>query len=115
MNPIVVALFALQVSIGIAAAQLAAPGFFKCEDYLGLNLAERTIYCSGVVDGILASGVVGMSDDQMKKIYAALRDVSNAQAEAVITKYIRARPEQWRVRANALAVAALREAFLKEK
>ncbi len=69
------------------------------------------IYAAGVVDGMYLAPVLGApADDKspVSSIHRCLKDMTNVQVAAIITKYAKDHPEKWHMGANILGHEALR-------
>jgi Rap1a immunity proteins len=67
-----------------------------------------------MIDGIFLAPMFEAPDDDkyLVRIQVCLTEgrMTNTQIAAVVTKYVKKRPDQWKVAANVVAYQALREA-----
>jgi Rap1a immunity proteins len=93
---------------------LVRAGFLSAEKYLALRPDVQAVYMAGMIDGMFLAPMFDAPDDDkyLVKIQVCLNDghMTNTQIAAIVTKYVKKRPDQRKVAANAVAYQALREA-----
>ncbi len=82
--------------------------FVKAGTFLEMKEAERTSYTTGLMDGFLASGLWGASNETMAGLISCTRDMDVKQVSAIIAKYVQGHPETWHLALSAEAFNALR-------
>jgi hypothetical protein len=86
-------------------------GFLKVEKYMELEPREQAIYAAGLVDGMYLAPVFDAPNDDkyLSSLQVCLKEMSNTQVAAIITKFAKEHPEKWHAGTNALAYQALRQ------
>jgi len=102
--------------IGVTAPQeseptaLVADGFINAEKYLDLGKAEQGIYAAGLMDGIYLAPAFDApnKDKYLVTIKTCVKEMTNTQVAAIITKYAKDHPEK-HMGTNLVAYQALRD------
>jgi Rap1a immunity proteins len=93
---------------------LVRTGFLSAEKYLALRPDVQAVYMAGMIDGMFLAPMFEAPDDDkyLVRIQVCLTDgrMTNTQIAAIVTKYVKKRPDQWKMPANVVAYQALREA-----
>jgi hypothetical protein len=86
-------------------------GFMKAEEYLQLNAEEQPIYAVGLINGMYLAPVFDAPNEgkYLSSLQTCLKDMTNIQVAAIITKYIKGHPEKWNMPSNLMAYQALRQ------
>jgi hypothetical protein len=110
---------ALPVLLLILTASVAAQehrslvlgGHLKSEEYLALQPEEQAAYAMGLLDGINLAPVFDASNTNkyLSSFQTCVRDMTGVQVAAIITKYVKERPEQWHFPINLIAYEAVRK------
>jgi hypothetical protein len=111
------ALLILSLPLNVAVPQesedraLVSEGFVKTEQYLGFGKTEQGIYAAGLMDGIYLAPVFDAPnrDKHLMSVKTCVKDMSNTQVAAIITKYAKEHPEKWHMGTNLVAYQALWE------
>jgi hypothetical protein len=85
-------------------------GFLKMEKYVELQPGEQAVYAAGLVDGMYLAPVLGAPADDKSAVFSihtCLKDMTNIQVAAIITKYAKDHPEKWHLGANVIGHQAL--------
>ena len=77
--------------------------------------ADEDLSISPYKAGLYMGFIVGIVDLGNGSLFCAYPNVSREQSGAVVTKYLKAHPEQWNEPAAGIVVRAMREAFPCEK
>jgi hypothetical protein len=83
--------------------------FMTGQMYLALSASERAAYVMGLVDGVFIGPLFGASEESITALQSCLQKRNNIQIAAILTKYIRDRPEQWHEGAHMLFNARMLE------
>jgi hypothetical protein len=90
---------------------LVHEGYLKAEKYLEFEPREQAIYAMGLVDGMYLAPVFDAPNDSkyLSSLQTCLKEMSNTQVAAIITKFAKEHPEKWHMGTNVLAYQALRQ------
>jgi hypothetical protein len=90
---------------------LVSQGFVRAEQYVGFGQTEQGIYAAGLIDGIYLAPLFDApnKDKYLTALKTCVKDMTNTQVAAIITKYAKAHPEKWHMGTNLLAYQALLE------
>jgi Rap1a immunity proteins len=92
---------------------LVRSGYLSAGKYLTLKPDMQAVYMAGMIDGIYLAPMFDAPDED--KYLVRIRvcvtdgDLTNTQIAAIVTKYVKKRPDAWRAGANVVAYQALRE------
>jgi Ssp1 endopeptidase immunity protein Rap1a len=93
---------------------LVRSGFLSAEKYLALKPDIKAVYMAGMIDGMYLAPMFDAPDEDkyLVRIRACVTDggLTNTQIAAIVTKYVKNRPDEWKAGANVVAYQALREA-----
>ncbi|MGA8555831.1 MAG: Rap1a/Tai family immunity protein [Candidatus Acidiferrales bacterium] len=88
-------------------------GYLSAGKYLALKPDTQGAYMAGMIDGMYLAPMFDAPDED--KYLVRIRvcvtdgDLTNTQIAAIVTKYAKKRPDEWRAGANVVAYQALRE------
>jgi|HubBroStandDraft_3_1064219.scaffolds.fasta_scaffold47224_2 hypothetical protein len=88
-------------------------GYLSAGKYLTLKPDIQAVYMAGMIDGMYLAPMFDAPDED--KYLVRIRvcvtdgDLTNTQIAAIVTKYVKKRPDEWRAGANVVAYQALRE------
>jgi hypothetical protein len=88
-------------------------GYLTAGKYLTLKPDTQAVYMAGMIDGMYLAPMFDAPDED--KYLVRIRvcvtdgDITNTQIAAIVTKYVKKRPEVWRASANVVAYQALRD------
>lgn len=90
---------------------LVKSGYLKAEAYLAFEPREQAVYAMGLVDGMYLAPVFDAPNDSkyLSSLQACLKEMSNTQVAAIITKFAKGHPESWHMGTNLIAYQALRQ------
>ena len=90
---------------------LVHEGFLKAEKYLDLQPREQAVYAMGLVDGMYLAPVFDAPNEgkYLSSLQTCVKEMTNTQVAAIITKFAKEHPEKWHMGTNVLAYQALRE------
>jgi hypothetical protein len=92
---------------------LVRSGYLSAGKYLALKPDTQGIYMAGMIDGMYLAPMFDAPDED--KYLVRIRvcvtdgDLTNTQIAAIVTKYAKKRPDEWKAGANVVAYQALRE------
>jgi Rap1a immunity proteins len=103
--------------IGVTIPQQSEPraivsqGFVTTEQYLDLGKEEQSVYAAGLMDGINLAPMFDAPNNNkyLVSLKACMKDMTNIQVAAIITKYAKDHPERWHLGTNIVAYQALRD------
>jgi hypothetical protein len=84
--------------------------FYKAGEFIELDEAHKNTYVAGLMDGFLASGILGASDETVANLRACTKAMNTKQVSAIITKYVKDHPEAWHLPLSMGAYNALESA-----
>jgi hypothetical protein len=72
-------------------------GFFRAQDYLGMNPGEQRMYVAGVLDGFYNAPMFGAPDNNelLIRIATCVEGMKTSQVGAIVLKYTNDHPEKW--------------------
>jgi len=79
------------------------------QQYLELSASDRATYIAGLIDGIFIGPLFGASDARVAALQSCLQGQNNVQIAAILSKYIKDRPERWHEGAHALFYSRMLE------
>jgi|HubBroStandDraft_6_1064221.scaffolds.fasta_scaffold460452_2 hypothetical protein len=88
-------------------------GYLTAGKYLALKPDTQAVYMAGMIDGMYLAPMFDAPDED--KYLVRIRvcvtdgDITNTQIAAIVTKYVKKRPEIWRASANVVVYEALRD------
>ena len=88
-------------------------GYLSAGKYLTLKPDTQAVYMAGMIDGMYLAPMFDAPDED--KYLVRIRvcvtdgDITNTQVAAIVTKYVKRRPDEWHASANVVAYQALRE------
>ena len=92
---------------------LVRSGYLSAGKYLTLKPDIQAVYMAGMIDGMYLAPMFDAPDEDkyLVRIQVCLTDgdLTNTQIAAIVTKYVKKRPDAWRAGANVVAYQALRE------
>jgi hypothetical protein len=84
------------------------PGVINGEKFLKFSEAERTMYTTGLLDGLLSSTLMGKdAADMAARLSKCLVGKTNSQMAEIIKRYIDKDPARWDLGANVLGFEAI--------
>jgi Rap1a immunity proteins len=93
---------------------LVRTGYLSAEKYLALKPDTQAVYMAGMIDGMYLAPMFDAPDEDkyLVRIRVCVTDgrITNTQIAAIVTKYVKNRPDEWKAGANVVAYQALREA-----
>jgi hypothetical protein len=81
--------------------------YYNGEQFLELNENDRMVYTIGLMDGFYGSGLFGATNETVASLSLCTKDMDAKQISAIITKYVKDRPENWHVPLSIEAFNAL--------
>jgi hypothetical protein len=88
-------------------------GYLTAGKYLALKPDTQAVYMAGMIDGMYLAPMFDAPDEDKYLVRIRLGvtdgDITNTQTAAVVTKYVKKRPDVWRASANVVAYQALRD------
>jgi hypothetical protein len=100
---------AVSVSVSLAEGVQVPSAFITGQKYLALSFVDQRTYVTGLLDGIFAGPLLGASEPRVLGLQSCLQDHTNDQIAAILTKYIKDRPERWHEGAHALFYSRMLE------
>jgi hypothetical protein len=69
--------------------------YMDAGDFSELSEATKTGYAMGIVNGQMASIILGAQDDKLKQLEKCTHEMQARQVAAIVEKYIKEHPEDW--------------------
>ncbi|MDP9155301.1 MAG: hypothetical protein M3O74_13735 [Pseudomonadota bacterium] len=84
-------------------------GFFDGNLYRGLSPTQQQPYITGVIDGFYAANLFDAHNNEVQSLVTCLRTMkaNNAQATAIVNRWMDSHPEMWGSTMASLVFAAL--------
>jgi hypothetical protein len=107
--------FTLLASVTLMGSVSRAEGvripnpFTTGQQFLDLSESYRTAYVMGLIDGVYIGPLFDASQATVGALQQCLLGRNNRQIAAMLSKYIRDRPERWHEGANAMFYSLLFE------
>ena len=87
-----------------------SPGFFTAKDYLDMTDTEKRAYATGGINGMLVAPFFGAPEENLNWLKTCSAKMSDEQIASILTRYIRAQPNQLQANLNIVTFNAMREA-----
>ena|ERR1700719_243545 len=109
-NRLALSVLLLILTASVAAQEhrsLVLGGHLKSKDYLELQPEEQAAYATGL--NLAPIFDASTKNKYLSSIQMCVRDMTGVQVAAIITKYVKERPEQWHFPINLIAYQAVTE------
>jgi hypothetical protein len=82
-------------------------GFLTGKEYLDMDTAEKRAYAIGIIDGLAAAALFGAPQEKVDWLRFCIKDMSDDQVAAILTKDLRDNPGTWHYAMNVIAYNAM--------
>ena len=87
-----------------------SPGFFTGKDYLDMSDTEKRAYVTGGINGMLVAPFFGAPEENLSWLKTCTGKMSDEQLAAIVTQFIRDKPNHVDTNLNVLTFNAIRDA-----
>jgi len=81
--------------------------FLNEEAFLRLPETIQVYYLMGVIDGFIASSMLGVSEKEIDLFLKPIQGKTNTQLSAIVVKYLKDNPDEWDISAPYIIRMAL--------
>ncbi len=96
-----------------ADEKVITKGFVTCNAYRDFSQQQKQIYITGLIDGVLSSSLIGLSNSNVIKFMDCTKGIEGKQLIAIFDKFIDGSPGVWHYSANLMFILSLKDSVCK--